>query len=674
MPSLLPAPMQAGAGSGAAGEHEISPLVQTAALAGFGLLYCGSGNRQIIEFLMSEISQPATTNRLDARESLCLTASWALGMTLLGRGSSANSGASGRMEADGVDDVIPEIGAAASMHGVADLKIEERLLLLLEGGVMPASATASGHSLGSSGLGRPGSQDSNSRCSRVMEGRLVNTTVTGPGAAVALGLLYLKSKNLAILRKLRPPQTTYALSNIQPDLILYRALASCLVAWEGPCGSGSGGAVDSMYDVSPTETWLSGCVPFAVRAVLFPGASGTSAGESQEEGASGGKAGSVLTKSAAIPLYLSVLAGSCLGLGMIYTGTGNGQARALLLKQLVYLQKVRDNKDGSIACTKELRPTVELALCCAALGLSITMAGTGDVDVLRVLRELRWKVEDSIYGTHMALGMSIGLLFLHGGQASLRRDNVAIGCLLMAVLPRFPFRTIDNQYHLQALRHLYVLSIEWRSLRIVDADTNESVNGADVEVVLRSGESYVCKSPCLLQELCTIKCIRLLQHVPSVGTGSGTSVSSLNKDYFPACLTIDACGDGSSSSGCTVEGVPLSGPSTVNVLPTLYIKRRLRPPPPSYPMVTSKAVLNAPLSANVTKQLRRERLLTRSDAVEIHMLHELYSRCRAVRDLVHQQSLSLLSPTASTAADCRDGANILCDDSLISLVNLYEPI
>lgn len=79
---------------------------------------------------------------------------------------------------------------------------------------------------------------------------------------------------------------------------------------------------------------------------------------------------------------------------------------------------------------------------------------------------------------------SKGFLFLHGGQASLRRDNVAIGCLVISVLPRFPLRTVDNQYHLQALRHLYVLGLEWRSLKVIDVDTNEAINGIDIEVSL----------------------------------------------------------------------------------------------------------------------------------------------------------------------------------------------
>ena len=48
----------------------------------------------------------------------------------------------------------------------------------------------------------------------------------------------------------------------------------------------------------------------------------------------------------------------------------------------------------------------------------------------------------------------IGILFLAGGQASLKRDPVSVGALLIALCPRFPMRTGDNHFHLQVLRHL----------------------------------------------------------------------------------------------------------------------------------------------------------------------------------------------------------------------------
>ena len=48
------------------------------------------------------------------------------------------------------------------------------------------------------------------------------------------------------------------------------------------------------------------------------------------------------------------------------------------------------------------------------------MAGTGNLDVLRLCRHLRSRVGASynyvLYGSHLAVSMAIGLLFMGGGR------------------------------------------------------------------------------------------------------------------------------------------------------------------------------------------------------------------------------------------------------------------
>jgi len=59
----------------------------------------------------------------------------------------------------------------------------------------------------------------------------------------------------------------------------------------------------------------------------------------------------------------------------------------------------------------------ERCISVAALSLSVVMAGSGDLDVLRILRKLRKRcTAEQLYGDHMAIGMAIGLLFLGGGR------------------------------------------------------------------------------------------------------------------------------------------------------------------------------------------------------------------------------------------------------------------
>ncbi len=155
---------------------------------------------------------------------------------------------------------------------------------------------------------------------------------------------------------------------------------------------------------------------------------------------------------------------------------------------------------------------VEICTASISLALGCVMAGSGDVECLRIMRELRWKVDDTGFGTHMAFGMSLGMLFLAGGRYSLRRDPVSIACLLLSIIPRFPAKTTDHQYHLQPLRHLYALAVEPRVLHTIDVDTGLPVS-VNLEVELKSGETRIVQAPGLLPELNTVHRIKLAKSV-----------------------------------------------------------------------------------------------------------------------------------------------------------------
>ena len=45
---------------------------------------------------------------------------------------------------------------------------------------------------------------------------------------------------------------------------------------------------------------------------------------------------------------------------------------------------------------------------------------------------------------------------------SFGRSDLCIATLMISVFPHFPSSTNDNKYHLQALRHFYVLASEAR--------------------------------------------------------------------------------------------------------------------------------------------------------------------------------------------------------------------
>ena len=146
------------------------------------------------------------------------------------------------------------------------------------------------------------------------------------------------------------------------------------------------------------------------------------------------------------------------------------------------------------------------ALC---LGLAAIMAGTGDLDVLRRLRQLHGRRHDEAnYGGHMAAHMAIGVLFLSGGQYTLGTSPLATAALFCATYPKFPATPADNSFHLQALRHLWVLGTDRRCLvpRSVDAFQPTLV---PIKVFLKSdtksGMDLI--APCLLPDLSTISSI-----------------------------------------------------------------------------------------------------------------------------------------------------------------------
>lgn len=209
---------------------------------------------------------------------------------------------------------------------------------------------------------------------------------------------------------------------------------------------------------------------------------------------------------------------------------------------------------------KHHKVTLEMCIGSLSLSLACIMAGSGNVDCMRVIRELRWKTDEISYGTHMALSMAVGMLFLAGGKYSLKRDPLSIACLLIAILPRYPSRTTDQQFHLQALRHLFVLAAEPRVLHTIDVDTKQPVS-VDLQLELVNGERIVARAPGLLPELATVKAV-------SVVDGS---------KYYPSSLSLHPAEDGGDAdgkkNGLIRKNFRLQAVPHAHLLTPMYVKR-----------------------------------------------------------------------------------------------------
>jgi anaphase-promoting complex subunit 1 len=106
----------------------------------------------------------------------------------------------------------------------------------------------------------------------------------------------------------------------------------------------------------------------------------------------------------------------------------------------------------------------------------MVMAGTCDIECMRLIRVLRKRFEPEMhYGFNQAINLSAGFLFLGSGAYTFSGSDMAVASLLCALYPVFPSTPSDNRYHLQALRHFYVLAIETRLLQARDVETGDFV-------------------------------------------------------------------------------------------------------------------------------------------------------------------------------------------------------
>ena len=242
-------------------------------------------------------------------------------------------------------------------------------------------------------------------------------------SALALALICLRSGRRDVAEALAPP-TPANLAQIRPDLLLVRSLARALV----------------LGDASPSEEWL-----HSTCAWTHPGDD----------------------VPRALAFY-QIRAGACLALGLLYAGRADERARALLLRQLSLEAPRGTSFDARIlrAAWTTLHNVAHLALACV-------MAGTGDVDVLRVLRAAHGCTQDVSYGAHLATHMALGLLFLGGGRFSVATSDTALAMLMIACLPPFPASPDDARAHLPAARHLGILAFAPRLLAARDVASGD---------------------------------------------------------------------------------------------------------------------------------------------------------------------------------------------------------
>lgn len=399
-----------------AAELNLSPLVQTTGIMGIGLLYCNTQHRRMSEIMVSEIEHiDLETDEEPLRnEGYRLAAGFALGFINLGKGS--------------------------DLKGLHDMRLTERLLALAAG-------------------------------SKKVD--LVHVLDKATAAAVvAIALIFMKSENHILARKIDVPDSLLQFDYVRPDVFLLRTLARHLIMWS---------------QIQPSFSWIKKSLPEQYREKCK-------------------LQGITTLTSEDLPFY-DILTGLCFSIALRFAGSGLLSVRDLLVYFLDQLMRIC-RIDANTFDKKLTRNTVRNCQDLLALSVAIVMAGTGDLVVFRRLRSMHGRDDsDTPYGSHLAAHLAIGALFLGGGTFTFGTSNLAIAALLVAFYPIFPSSIQDNKSHLQAFRHFWVMAAEPRCLVAKDIDTNQPVP-VPIDITLRSGQQVQKHTPCLLPELDQISTVR----------------------------------------------------------------------------------------------------------------------------------------------------------------------
>ncbi|KAL2266823.1 hypothetical protein VTJ83DRAFT_6175 [Remersonia thermophila] len=369
-----------------AADLNLSTATQTSGLMGIGLVFCNSQQRRMSEIMLSEIEHLGSEVEEEGAvrdESYRLAAGFALGLINLGKGG--------------------------DLRGLRDMQLTEKLLTL-------ATATK-----------------------RV---ELVNVLDwSAAGAVVAIALIYLKSEDHIVARKVDVPDSLLQFDYVRPDILLLRTVAKHLILWSG---------------IDPTFDWIINGLPpeYRQRYQLTD-----------------------VTKLQSRDLpFFSILAGLCFALGLRFAGSANVRVRDLLVHYLDQFSRIVriavGNYDGELA-----RNNACMCMDVLALSSAMVMAGTGDIIVLRRLRAFHGRNDpNTSYGSHLAAHLAIGALFLGSGTATFGTNDLAVASLLVAFYPLFPATVQDNRSHLQAFRHFWVLATQPRCIVTKDLITDKPLN------------------------------------------------------------------------------------------------------------------------------------------------------------------------------------------------------
>ncbi|KAH8921008.1 hypothetical protein BT69DRAFT_368248 [Atractiella rhizophila] len=377
----------------------LSPIVQSSALLGLGLLNLGSGKKRLADTMLrilSGITLSTTYNADACTEAYALSAGLAFGMIMIAKGA--------KTEQPG---------------DVGTLKTFRKLIGDFEYSPI---------------LDRKKKPET-----------VIDVNITSPAATIALGLMYFNTGRKDIINILEIPDSKVRLDYVRSDLVLLRTLARHLVMWE---------------DISPSIEWINKSLP----PLLAPRQDGM-----------------IWRDTELLLANWCIRAGSAFAMGLKFAGTGSHLAFTALKGMCAHFRAMMPQIRGRSLDATTRRHALRTCSNIAYISLCLVMAGTGNVEVHKKLRELHGIVGELItYGQHVAHHLALGLLYLGGGRYTVGTSPASIAVLIAAFFPIFPKDPSDNRAYIQAYRHLWVLAAEPRF--VSTRSTDGSSVGAPIPI------------------------------------------------------------------------------------------------------------------------------------------------------------------------------------------------
>lgn len=481
-------------------EIQLQHTRQITSMVSLGWLYCGTAQRNmsdsLLEQLLLESHLANDVTSIQEQDEHFLVAGLSLGLVFMGEYVKSTGASSLSTPSDCSQSTEEQL----SSEGFTNSSAISKVLQLVQGVVdVDASSDSAYSSLKFAKLvhrqalsGTPGKKP-------------VASVGQRSGAALALALAYLKSDNKHVADFLKVPGETNVreLDTMRLDSVSLFVLARLLILWS---------------QIEPHEAFIKSQIPTAVQGVSEYALSCAACGFAScklcdFECPACHESSFILPESwkeyeeDVTICYYSCVSGAALALGIKFAGTNDVSCRILLTRWLQKMQAHFDrvSQAKSAPCNNVLLTNCRNSF---VLALALVLAGTGDVDLLRILRRWHYTLDGSIsYSTRLVTQLAVGWLFLGNGSwtfASTTGEQIA--GLLCSVLPFYPADATDCTFFFPALRHFWALAVQPRCFVTRNVHTHE-LESLSITVTKRSNEGIVLKTPCILPPIHTIDSI-----------------------------------------------------------------------------------------------------------------------------------------------------------------------